>query len=452
MGFKNFKFNVLARIVGIILTSFLLYEILGSDIIFLTPLLLFFLLGVQIFSLLKYIDKSNQEFISFFDSIKYDDINNIYSTTSKNSAVNRLNQEFNKVVKKFQIIRKEKEAEYQYLKNIVQHVGIGLITFKKDSGEVQIINTAAKKLLEISKIENIRELKPTSDHLVDIFFRLKTGGRDLVKLEIGGEIIQLAVYAIELTLTGNEYKLVSIQNIQNELEEKEMEAWQNLVRVLTHEIMNSITPIQSLAATVQDELNAQLANNQTIKGIPDEEIEDIHIAVQTIQKRSEGLIRFVQDFRNLTRTPKPKITTNKIRELLDQIVVLMQNEIDKNGITLSVEVIPEDITFNVDKELIEQVLINLVKNAVQSFDEQDKKTIQLKAFKTDKGRPIISVIDNGSGIDEEALQKIFIPFFTTKKKGSGIGLSLSRQIMRQHQGTLSVKSKPDIGTEFSLKF
>jgi len=452
MGFKNFKFNVLARIVGIILTSFLLYEILGSDIIFLTPLLLFFLLGVQIFSLLKYIDKSNQEFISFFDSIKYDDINNIYSTTSKNSAVNRLNQEFNKVVKKFQIIRKEKEAEYQYLKNIVQHVGIGLITFKKDSGEVQIINTAAKKLLEISKIENIRELKPTSDHLVDIFSRLKTGGRDLVKLEIGGEIIQLAVYAIELTLTGNEYKLVSIQNIQNELEEKEMEAWQNLVRVLTHEIMNSITPIQSLAATVQDELNAQLANNQTIKGIPDEEIEDIHIAVQTIQKRSEGLIRFVQDFRNLTRTPKPKITTNKIRELLDQIVVLMQNEIDKNGITLSVEVIPEDITFNVDKELIEQVLINLVKNAVQSFDEQDKKTIQLKAFKTDKGRPIISVIDNGSGIDEEALQKIFIPFFTTKKKGSGIGLSLSRQIMRQHQGTLSVKSKPDIGTEFSLKF
>ena len=157
------------------------------------------------------------------------------------------------------------------MKNIVFHVGIGLITFNK-RGEVQIINTAAKGLLKVSSLDNISELKSLDENLVDMFFRLKTGGRDLIKLEINEEITQLAVYAIELTLRGEEFKLVSIQNIQSELEENEMDAWQNLVRVLTHEIMNSVTPISSLSATVEQELKGQLSNDQEINKLSNSDV------------------------------------------------------------------------------------------------------------------------------------------------------------------------------------
>jgi signal transduction histidine kinase len=241
---------------------------------------------------------------------------------------------------------------------------------------------------------------------------------------------------------------VSLQNIHSELEEKEMEAWQNLVRVLTHEIMNSITPIQSLAATVESEIESQIKTSK----LNGEQFEDMQLAVQTIQKRSQGLIRFIQDFRNLTHTPKPKLKTIKVTQMLDEIGTLMQKELDQNKIYFIKSLQPADLKINADKELIEQVLINLIKNSIQAFDEQNERIIEMRAYKTDKGRPVISVKDNGSGIDEEALQRIFIPFYTTKKSGSGIGLSLSRQIMRQHQGSITVKSKLDEGTEFSLKF
>lgn len=452
MGFKNFKFNVGARLLAIVITSYFLFETFTGNIIFLAPILVVFLLGLQFISFIKYIDKSNREIVNFLNSIKYDDLGSTYPTDSSNSTINKLNKELNKVIKRFQSLRKEREADFQYLKNIVQHVGIGLITFVKETGDIQIINTAAKKILKVSRLDNVKDLSDKSQHLVDSFYMLKTGGRDLVRFEIGGEIIQLAVYAIELTLRGEDFKLVSLQNIQNELEEKEMEAWQNLVRVLTHEIMNSITPIQSLAATVEDELNSHINSAGNIDSIPHEDIEDIHLAVQTIQKRSHGLIRFVQDFRNLTHTPKPKLKSVKIKALLNHINVLMQQEIQKQQVTLEIKIEPESLTVNADKDLIEQVLINLVKNALQAFEDKVDRQICLSAYKSEKGRSTISVKDNGVGIDEEALQKIFIPFFTTKKSGSGIGLSLSRQIMRLHQGILAVKSTPNEGTEFILKF
>ena len=448
MGFSNFKFNVLGRIVILTATIFIFVYLIYGDSLMINYLIVLGLVGIQIASLLKYLDKTNNEVLSFLDSIKHDDIDHKYTTTSENEAINKLNEEFNKVVERFRDIRKEKEADFQYLKNIIQHIGIGLITFKKADGEIQIFNTSAKRLLRINQASNVKDLKEINPTLLDIITRLKTGGRDLITMEIGGELVQLAVYAIELTLRGEEYKLISLQNIQSELEEKEMEAWQNLVRVLTHEIMNSITPISSLAATVESDLN-----ERGDKPMSDDDIEDLHTALQTIQKRSSGLIRFVQDFRNLTHTPKPQIKLIKVSEVFEQISMLMKKELEENQITMTCSVEPESLTLNADKELIEQVIINLVQNAAQAFDEEkEDKNIELTAYQNEKSRPVISVKDNGTGIDEEAMLKIFIPFFTTKKSGSGIGLSLSRQIMRQHQGSLNVRSKMDEGTEFLMKF
>ena len=229
-----------------------------------------------------------------------------------------------------------------------------------------------------------------------------------------------------------------------------MEAWQNLIRVLTHEIMNSVTPLSSLAATVETNLVDNIEDDVPIEK---EELEDIYLAVQTIKRRSEGLIRFVTDFRNLTRIPEPKLQEIEVKKVLDHISLLLNHEMASKDIDFRLNIVPTGLMFNIDKELIDQVLINLLQNAIHALDEiESDKMIILNAFINEYGRPTLTIRDNGVGIDEEALGKIFIPFFTTKKQGSGIGLSLSKQIMRKHGGAITVKSVMNEGTEFTLRF
>lgn len=412
----------------------------------------FLLLVFQVVLLYHYLDRTTKEINNFLDSMKYDDLNFTYPETQTGSPVDALHREFNKVLAKMREIRAEKDEQYYYLRNIVKHLGIGIITFNRQ-GDVQIFNTAAKKLLNVNDLRHIKSLNKISPALVESFYTLKTGGSDLIKIVQNGEIVQLSIYAIELTLRGDAYKLISIQNIQSELEEKEMEAWQNLIRVLTHEIMNSVTPISSLAATVDSELLDYLNAPLPVYTVKDEEMQDLHLAVQTIQKRSEGLIRFVSDFRNLSKIPIPKLKNVPVKELFDRIRTLFRQELNSNRIHLKVDIEPDDLTFNVDIELIEQVLINLAKNAIQALSEEEgERVITLSAFTDEKKRVYIKIKDNGPGIEEEAINKIFIPFYTTKKAGSGIGLSLSKQIMRQHKASISVRSDDSAGTEFLLKF
>ena len=404
---------------------------------------------LQVYLLMRSLDKTNKEIAGFLNSIKYDDFSHTYPTKGNGKSMDALYKEFNHVIRKFREIRADKEANYHYFRTIVQHVGIGLITFNK-LGEIQIINSAAKKLLGVDAIGSIFELTKVNPKLVESLVKLKTGGSDLIEVVQDGDRIQLSIYVIELVLRGEEFKLISVQNIQSELEEKEMEAWQNLIRVLTHEIMNSVTPISSLAATVDDDLMIHLNKGDSIEK---DDMEDIHLAIQTIQRRSEGLIRFVSDFRNLTKIPQPKLSEESINKVLDHIMILLKHELEEKDIQLTVNISPENLKFNIDKELIDQVLINLLQNAIHALEENPgEKHIIIRAFENEYNRPTLTIRDNGSGIDEEALGKIFIPFFTTKKQGSGIGLSLSKQIMRKHHGAISVKSEPDDGTEFTLRF
>lgn len=453
MDFSNIKTAVLVRVGSLLLSIIFFDYLISNDGFELSILVMIGLIGFQIYSMIKYLNnaKNDIDYDEIISQIRTRKSNLKLPTNTKNEKANQLNYAINYLIDRASKPSTEKEEEFQYLKNIVQHIGIGIITFDK-TGKVQILNSAAKKLLKLEQLDNINELSSLSKVLVESITRLRTGGRDLVRVDVSGDIVQLAIFTIELTLRGDVYKLVSLQNIQNELEEKEMEAWQNLVRVLTHEIMNSVTPISSLANTVDDELKEQLNNDQEVNQITNEEIEDLHLAVQTIRKRSEGLIKFVQDFRNLTQVGNPNLSTVSVAELIDDQLVLLKKDIESNGITISKSIVPSDLKIRIDRHMIDQVLINLIKNATQAFDEQTSKQIDIKAFIDEKDRPIITIKDNGNGIDEEAVEKIFIPFFTTKKNGSGIGLSLSRQIMRKHQGTLSVKSKVDEGTEFFLRF
>lgn len=449
MGF-NWRSPVVPRVAMMAATIFLFCFFTFSEGSWIYALFFLAISVYQIKLLVEYLDRSNENIASFLDSIRFDDLSYSFKTQSDDPVVQRLHKELNEAMLKLRSARREKDSEFLFFKNIVMHIGIGLIIFR-ENGDIEIFNSAARRLLKMNRADNIDDIKEVSEPLVHVFRKLKTGGRELFRLKVGDDIVQLSVYAIELTLRGENVKLVSLQNIQSELEEKEMEAWQNLVRVLTHEIMNSVTPISSLAGIVEEELQQHMASQQT-EPLTQEQLHDIHLSLQTISKRSEGLIHFVKEFRSLTSVPRPKIAVISVKTLLEELCMLHRKELMEKSIRLEISVYPEDLTISADKNMVEQVIINLLKNAIQSFEEQEDKHIELKAYLTEKSRPVITIRDNGTGIDPEALEKIFIPFYTTKKTGSGIGLSLSRQIMRQHQGTLTVKSTVGKGTEFFMRF
>ncbi len=446
----NWKSTVLPRVAFLAASIFLFTLFAFSRGNWLYAIVFFAVSAYQVKLLIEYLDRSNENIASFLDSIQFDDLSHSFKTESADPVVRKLHQELNEAMLKLRNSRREKDSEFLFFKNIVMHVGIGLIVFREDGG-IEIFNSAARKLLKTNRPEKLSDLLVVNESLVHVFEKLKTGGRELVRLKIGEEFLQLSVYAIELTLRGENVKLISVQNIQSELEEKEMEAWQNLVRVLTHEIMNSVTPISSLAAIVEEELEPFVKEgNNTL--LSKEQLGDIHLSLQTISKRSDGLIHFVKEFRSLTSIPKPKPVQLDVRSLLEELTMLHKRDLADRNIQLHISVYPEDLSITADKNMVEQVLINLLRNAMQAFDDQEDKTIEIKAFVNEKSRPVIAVKDNGTGIEPEAMEKIFIPFFTTKKTGSGIGLSLSRQLMRQHQGTLSVNSTVGVGTEFFMRF
>jgi two-component system, NtrC family, nitrogen regulation sensor histidine kinase NtrY len=405
----------------------------------------------QIFSLIKYVEKSNQNFVRFLEAIKYEDFSQSFSGKKLGKSFDELKISFNDVLYKFQKTRAEKEEHHRYLQTVVQHIGIGLVSFEAD-GEVQLVNTAAKRLLKVNVLKNIKTLKVTNPLLVNTLFKLNPGEKKLVKVESNGEVQQLVIYGTEFILREQKYTLVSLQNIQTELEEKEMEAWQNLIRVLTHEIMNSITPIASLASTVNNLLIDCQNDKKNCAQLEPETIEDISSAAQTIEKRSKGLLNFVESYRKLTRIPRPNFQIFTIFSLFNRIEQLMKSKIREGKISFYTDIDPESLELTADPEMVEQVLINLLLNAIYAVNTKQDGTIKLLAKMNPMGRVIIQVSDNGPGIIPSVVDKIFIPFFTTKQEGTGIGLSLSKQIMRLHRGNISVSSEPGVETVFTLRF
>ncbi len=315
-------------------------------------------------------------------------------------------------------------------------------------GAVELINNAAKKLFDIPRLGKMGDLAKVSPELVDILKTIEPGGSELVKITVGGDLLQIYVYATELRLRRTVLKLVSFQNISPELEAKEMEAWQNLIRVLTHEIKNSLTPIASLTSSMEE----MLAARERADTIDDETLQDIHEALRTIKKRSEGLLRFTDAYRSLTRIKEPEMQSFPVSELVQRVEKLSKGQIAGAGGSLVTRVEPPDLKLHADPQLVEQVLINLLLNSIDAVSGKEGGRIEISAFVDGRNHIVIRVTDDGRGIVPEALEKIFIPFFSTKKEGSGIGLSLSRQIMRLHRGDLTVESEPGVSTAFTMRF
>lgn len=453
MGFNNFRINYITRTVLLTATIFGFSFLWYNTNLTMTLILVGLLIVFQIVAMIFYVDRTNRVLNNFLESIRYSDFTRTFQVESLDSSFDKLKKSFNEVIQDFQAVRAEKEENYFYLQTVIQHIGIALIAFQKD-GQVELINNATKKLFQVRTLHNIQGLREFSPEIVQKLLTIKHGENILVRVRQKDDLLQLAIYATEFRIHNRAIMLVSIKNIQQELDEKEMESWQKLIRVLTHEIMNSITPISSLSSTIQ-ELMHNIINSFEALNIGKEETEslkEVEQAIQTIHKRTDGLLHFVNTYRNLTRIPTPNFTIFKVSRLLNNIRELHEKEIHEKGITCRVIVEPESLELSADEHLIEQVLINLLKNAIHALEGRENPQIDIMAFLNQGGRITIQVIDNGKGILPDVLDKIFIPFFTTKPQGSGIGLSLSRQIMRLHGGSINAYSKPGVETRFSLTF
>jgi two-component system nitrogen regulation sensor histidine kinase NtrY len=401
--------------------------------------------AAQVASLFRTVDRTNRDLARFFDSVRFDDYSQTFRGKSLGGSFKELHAALARVIEAFRAARADKEEQALYLQTVVQHVGIGLVVFQAD-GEIELINNAAQRLLRIPPLKNVRNLEQAYPGLAATLLRLKPRDRELVKVEAGDDQLHLLLHAAAFRQRGRDLTLVSVQDIRGELEEREIEAWQKLIRVLTHEIMNSMTPISSLATTVEGLIDKGCASTEP------ENLADIRGAMKTIQRRSEGLLHFVDGYRNLARVPKPDLKFLPAADLFVQVAKLLRPRLDECGVRLETASNPARLEVLADPALLEQVLINLVLNACDAVRGLDRPRVWIAASLDERGRPVIQVRDNGRGIPPENLDKIFVPFFSTKEGGSGIGLSLSRQIMRLHGGSISAASKPGGETVFTLRF
>jgi nitrogen fixation/metabolism regulation signal transduction histidine kinase len=400
----------------------------------------------QIALLIKYVEQTNMKLTRFFENIKYNDFTSSFVSENKGESFNALNESFNQVIQQFIKTRAEKEDHHHQLQTIVQHLSIGIITFRKD-GQVDIYNNAIKQLFKINTLKHIKELAQIDEELPEKLLHLRQDESKLIKLYQEEELMQLSVQATEFKKKGEEYLLISIKNIHSELERKEVDSWQQLIRVLTHEIMNSITPISSLASTV-----IQMLPDDKNQNFESEDLESMHQALSTISRRSDGLLNFVTLYRDLTRIPQPNFRQVVVKDMLFDAKLLLLHRTGASHIDIQIQTIPEDISIKADPNLIEQVLINLLINAHHALENRDNPQIILSSRFNKNERVVIEIADNGTGIKPEMMDKIFMPFFTSKSEGSGIGLSLSRQIMHLHKGNIFVKSIHGTGSVFTLIF
>jgi nitrogen fixation/metabolism regulation signal transduction histidine kinase len=450
MVFKQFRFNIILRVLVLTATCLALFITLNSTFTF-TPVLVAALIIYQSWSMIRYVDRTNRELASFLESIRYSEFTRSFQISDSGSSFDELNKAFNDVMKDFQQVRQEREEHFHYLQSIVQNIDISILAYQRD-GTVEMINPAAKKLFQVNSLRNIHSLRSLSEQLANTLLSINPGENKLVRVQDEDDILQLAIYATEFKIKDKVILLSTIKNIQNVLEEQETAAWQKLIRVLTHEIMNSIAPISSLSSTVETMVRPFTSGEKEVPEIDLETVSEIRGALQTINKRSTGLMNFVETYRSLTKIPDPKFEVVAMQELVHNVHRLMKKDAEEKNIQLLETVEPDSIELQIDEQMSEQVLINLVKNSMQALEGVKNGKIQIRGFYNKRGRPTIQVIDNGAGILGDVIDKIFIPFFTTKRSGSGIGLSLSRQILRLHGGTITAQSTPNEETIFTMTF
>jgi len=452
MIFKNLYFNIIVRIL-IISGSCILLPIAHAkyhDLVINVNIVA--LVVIQIILLIRKLNFTNRDLISFLDSIKYDDSSIILSNAFQNQDYFRLSKRLQNVNKQILKLKEQNLQQDQYFKTVTEHATVGLLGFDEE-GQVKLCNKAFRELLNVESVTKISTLNTIHSDFESILNIIEPSDQKLLKIDYNNKVTQLVIRATNFKTKDQNLKLISIQDIKNELDQKELESWQKLVQILRHEIMNSIAPISSTIETLNEIItNPENNSPRTKSEITEEIISDIASGLQIIKERNAGIESFIDQFRTLSKIPKPKKEKLNPRKLLTGIELLWNTDLKKQNINLAWNISDNVHSICADKNQLEQVLINLIKNSTEAIENQKNGKIQIDISLNTQNKTKINITDNGKGISSEELDNVFLPFFTTKEQGSGIGLSLARQIMRLHGGGISVQSVPDKETVFTLLF
>jgi len=449
MVFKQFSLMIVIRTTLIMATLLVLSYLISIQGYYANQLILMLLLIIQCISAFKYVEKTNTELTRFLNAARYADFSQRFEFKDLGAGFDELADEFSSILKKFQASRASQSEELIHLKAIIEHVPVPLISIHSQ-GKVTLWNNSARRLFGSNSVHFLADLHQFGDDFAKHLETVKAGERRLITFEVDGMEQQLTISATQIIISGKQEKLISMQNIQNELDGAQLQAWQDLVRVLTHEIMNSITPVASLAKTAVDLLAD--VEDKLEKANVCEELSDVSSAVQTVARRSDGLMKFVGSYQQLTRLPAPNKKQIKIKDLFAQVSTLATQHWSEIDIKFTVDITPSELEFNVDIDMVEHMLINLIKNAEQAVESVNHAEVTLSALLNKRGHIVIDITDNGIGIPEEIAKKVFVPFFTTKRDGSGVGLALTRQVMIAHGGTVKLERSAQGGALFRLTF
>ncbi len=454
---KRFTIQVTARIVVILLFCVLFSYFLVRNIWFSSGGVALVIL-VQVYYLIRYVNNTNYSLVKFLDALKKEDYSVYFSPSKKGDSFAKVYDDFNLIIKIFKRNKIEKEAQYKYFKYILEHVNLGIISIKKedlfrkqDDSELLFLNKAACDILQQPQHKYWHRMAKSLPWFEEEVKKLADGGKSLV--DFGDDLIrkQLSLEVIEIQLLSAPYLIIAFQDIRSEIEQKEIEAWHNVIRILAHEMLNSFTPVSSLASTIKSMTESDKGNPIDLNDLDDEDIHDINLAATTIKKRSDGLLDFVKDYRTISNVPIPKLKPVNVKGFLSEILVLMSSNVKEAQVEIKMLPIPANATIKIDRKLIEQVLINLINNSIHAMEGIKNPLIKLSCI-VEQDKTLILVSDNGKGIEENIMNQIFIPFYTTKKNGSGIGLSLSKNILKKHGGNLLVSSEVGLYTAFTLIF
>jgi len=456
MIFKKYYFNILVRIILMGAMSLLIAYYLvsnGPDISFIILSGIFIL---QVYNLISWLNRTNKTLTFFFDAIKNEDSSLVFSEKTGSRSFDELHTSLNLLNNKLKEARMDIIIQEKFYQSVVESAATALVVFDCE-GQVRLANKAVKDLLGISFFNNISQLQRTNSRMSDLFMELVPGESKTINIMVNGNALYLSLYAVCINIRNEEVKLVALHDISRELDKQEIDSWQKLIRILNHEIMNSVAPITSLSATLSGFFTRDGVVTDT-SHITEKTIADTIKGLSVIENHGRGLINFVESYRSLTKLPRPQPKDVKVLELFERVSMLSASlmPVNESGerkrMPLSTQVTPLNLIVFADEELMIRVLFNLVKNAFESFEELSSAVIFLESGIDRSGKVWMKVTDNGPGIPPEIQNNIFIPFFTTKDGGNGIGLSLSRQIMSMHKGKISLNSFPGEGATFLLQF
>jgi nitrogen fixation/metabolism regulation signal transduction histidine kinase len=450
MKLSHFKVQISLRMAALFLGLLLLAFGIAYDIRLSLIVVLIVFITLQASSLVRYINYTNKELESFLAGLKFGDFQQTYTISHLGPSFRRLEKTLQFTVEKFKSLRTQKEQQAIYFQSLVQHIPIPFFVVHGDQ-RVEILNNATRRTFNVADITNTGELANFGAAFQRDVLQIQPGETVLSTIELAGAQEYFIMTATQLTTGGRIHKLVSLQNVQGEIDATELATWQNLLRVTSHEILNSLAPVSSCAQTaktlVDDALDREVADEQL-----QEDLQDIGESLGTVLRRSEGLTRFIQSYRQLSRLPPPNRKSIRLDAYFKRLESLVRGEPARKKIELSFQHDPPSLAVVADEDMLDQALINLIRNAANALEDTQDAHITVNAYTDSKQRTVLEVQDNGPGVPEDLAENIFIPFFTTRTQGSGVGLALVRYIMLSHGGKAIYYRNELGGASFRLIF